>query len=151
MTGGVTLQERHRDCTPPNCSGPFPLLSRAERDNLRGEEKWQQVPARQCRRPPSQPTSVPQVPLCNRFEALKPEGEVSEDEVGGLPPSVSKLRQPAPCLKTASSRKERRVIVIGDFPLRGTEGPIWQPDPTIREACCLPEARSGVFLENFPV
>ena len=40
----------------------------------------------------SQPTSVPQVPLCNRFDALKPEGEVSEDEVGGLPPSVSKVR-----------------------------------------------------------
>ena len=32
---------------------------------------------------------VPQEPLHNRFDALKPEGEVSEDKVGRLPPSVT--------------------------------------------------------------
>ena len=44
----------------------------------------------------------------------------------------------APRLKTASSKKERRVIVVGDSHLRGTEGLICWPDPTRREVCCLP-------------
>ena len=86
----------------------------------------------------------------NRFDALKLEGEVSEDEVGRLPPSVFKVRRSAPRLKTASSRKER-VIVVGDSLLRGTEGPIYQPDPTRREVCCLPGAWVRIFLENFLV
>jgi len=33
--------------------------------------------------PPSLPTSLPQVPLRNRFEALDNEGEVGEDVVEG--------------------------------------------------------------------
>ena len=94
---------------------------------------------------------VPQVSLHNRFDALKPEGEVSEDEVGGLPPSLSKVRRSAPCLKTASSRKERSVIVIGGSLLRGTEGPVCWPDPTRKEVCCLPGAWVRNILENFPV
>lgn len=38
---------------------------------------------------------------------------------------------------------KRRVIVIGDSILKGTEGPICHPDPTHRdkEVCCLPGAR----------
>ena len=35
--------------------------------------------------------------------------------------------------------------------LRGTEGPIYQPDPTRREVCCLPGAWVRIFLENFLV
>ncbi len=75
---------------------------------------------------------------------------MSEDEVGGLPSSLSKVRRSAPCLKTASSRKERRVIVVGDSLLRGTEGPMCQPDPTRREVCCLPGAlrRSAPCLKT---
>ena len=76
---------------------------------------------------------------------------MSEDKVGRLPPSVTKVRRSAPRLKTASSKKERRVIVVGDSLLRGTEGPIYQPDPTRREVCCLPGAWVRIFLENFLV
>ena len=50
---------------------------------------------------------------------------------------MSKVRRSAPRLKTASSKKERRVIVVGDSLLRGTEGPICRPDPTCRKVCCL--------------
>jgi len=42
---------------------------------------------------------------------------------------------------TASVKKKRWVIVIGDSLLRGTEGPICRPDPSHREVCCLPGAR----------
>jgi len=39
---------------------------------------------------------------------------------------------------TAPLKKKRRVIVVDDSLLRGTEGPIHQPDPSHREVCCLP-------------
>jgi len=47
----------------------------------------------------------------------------------------------APRITTASARRKRRVIVIGDSLLRGTEGPICRLDPSHREVCCLPGAR----------
>ena len=47
----------------------------------------------------------------------------------------------APRLRTASIKKDRRVIVVGDSLLKGTEGSICQPDPTRREVCCLPGAK----------
>ena len=76
---------------------------------------------------------------------------MSEDEVGGLPPSVSKVSQSAPHLKTTSSRRERRVIVVGDSLLRGTEGPICRPAPTHREVCCLPGAQIRDISRKLPV
>jgi len=39
-----------------------------------------------------------------------------------------------------ASVKKRRVIVIGDSLLRGTEGPICPPDPSHGKVCCLPGA-----------
>lgn len=32
------------------------------------------------------------------------------------------------------------VIVVGDSLLRGMEEPVYRPDPTAREVCCLPRA-----------
>jgi len=46
--------------------------------------------------------------------------------------------QTAPHVTTASAKKKRRVIVIGDSLLRGTEGPICRLDSCHREVCCLP-------------
>ena len=105
--------------------------------------------------PASQATPIPTslgslVPLSNRYEALnQPEGVVSDD-VGALPPSLPKVRRSAPRLKTASSKKERRVLVVGDSLLRGTEGPICRPDPTHREVCCLPAARLRDISRKLP-
>jgi len=75
---------------------------------------------------------------------------VSEDKVGRLPPSVSKVRRSAPRLKTASSKKERRVVVTGDSLRRGTESPICWPDPTRREVRCLPGARVRHISRKLP-
>lgn len=121
----------------------LPCHHRAEGRNLWKE--WKQVPDQHHRQPPFKPTLVPQVPLCNRFEVLKLKGEISEDVVGGPPLRLSRVRQSSPCLKTTSAKKDRRVVIIGDFWLRGTEGPVCQPDPICREVCCLPGARVRVF------
>ena len=53
-------------------------------------------------------------------------------------------------LGTASTKKNRRVIVVGDSLLRGTEGPICRPDPTRREVCCLPGARVRDVARKLP-
>ena len=80
------------------------------------------------------------MPLRNRFEALELGGGVSETVEGGPPVTLLRVRWSTPRFTTASTRKDRRVFVIGDSLLRGTEGPICQPDPTRREVCCLPGA-----------
>ena len=54
---------------------------------------------------------------------------------------LPQVKRSPPSLKTASTCKDRRVIVVGDSLLQGTEGPICRPDPTRREVCCLPGAR----------
>ena len=53
-------------------------------------------------------------------------------------------------LMTASTRKDRRVVVIDDSLLRGMEGPICRPDPTRREVCCLPGARVRDISSKLP-
>jgi len=51
---------------------------------------------------------------------------------------------------TAPAKKKRRVIVIGDSLLKGTEGPICQPDPSYREVCCLLGARVRDVARKLP-
>lgn len=58
-------------------------------------------------------------------------------------PGVTRL---APHIRTTPGRKQRSVTVVGDSLLRRTEGSVCQPDPSHREACCLPGARSDRVL-----
>ncbi|PKU43543.1 suppression of tumorigenicity 5 [Limosa lapponica baueri] len=82
------------------------------------------------------------VPLKNRYKVLVVEGQLSEDVNDGQftseMPTQSKKRTAH--ITTTSTRRKRRVIVVGDSFLRGTECPIWQVDPPHREVCCLPGA-----------
>ena len=55
---------------------------------------------------------------------LEIEGEVSGEARENLLRREPRLRQSPPCLETASVRKGRRGIVVGDSLLRGMEGPI---------------------------
>jgi len=61
---------------------------------------------------------------------------VTED----LPRKEPKAKQSPSCLETASvkKKKERKVVVVGDLLLRGTEGLICRLDLSHREVCCLP-------------
>ncbi|KAK4808505.1 hypothetical protein QYF61_005822 [Mycteria americana] len=83
-----------------------------------------------------------QVPLYNRYEALEVEDQSMDD--GDDSPSKTEVLPRSEKhtfhINTTSARKRRRVIVVGDSLLRGTEGPICRMDPPLREACCLPGA-----------
>ncbi|KAK4815696.1 hypothetical protein QYF61_006679 [Mycteria americana] len=85
----------------------------------------------------------PPVPLHNRYEALEVGGQAMED--GDDSPSTPEVSPRADertsRINTTSTRKRRRVIVVGDSLLRGTEGPICRTDPPLREVCCLHGAR----------
>ncbi|XP_068521222.1 uncharacterized protein [Anas acuta] len=135
------LKERYQDETPQMGVDPLPCHHRAEGGDLGVEGEWRQVPARHGRRCPPLPAPPSRVPLQNRFEALEIERPATEEEVESVPRRMPRARRSTPRLRTASTKKERRVIVVGDSVLRGTEGPICQPDPTRREVCCLPGAR----------
>lgn len=70
---------------------------------------------------------------------LEMEGEVSRGVMEDLPGREPKARRSH--LEAASIREERRVVVVGDSPLRGTQGPVCRPAPNHQEARCLPAAR----------
>lgn len=101
------------------------------------------------RQTPSQPILPLQLCLCNRFDDLELEGQVSEEMV-----------HPAGCLGKSSSlhasgmtspRRKRRVIVVGNFFLRGrTECPICRSDHTWKYAASLGPG-SEMLPENFLV
>lgn len=55
--------------------------------------------------------------------------------------SKSRVSQLLSHLNTASVKNKRRVVVIEDSFLKGTESPICQVDSTHMEVCCLPGAQ----------
>ncbi|XP_075757100.1 uncharacterized protein LOC142818831 isoform X1 [Pelodiscus sinensis] len=71
-------------------------------------------------------------------EAVVQAGEKeSSPTVEETRPCTTKVEQsPA-----TTARRKRRVVVVGDSLLRGTEAPICRPDSSSREVCCLPGAR----------
>lgn len=74
---------------------------------------------------------------------------MSEDVVGGPPKMLSKVRQLTPHLKTASAKKDRRVIVAGDSLLRGTEVHVCQPNPA--QGRCAASLRPMSGIGGLPV
>ena len=82
------------------------------------------------------------MPLPKRYHAL---GLQNEERVSnGQDPGKAnhaKLVQPPTHIRTSAIRNVRRVLVIGDSLLRGTEAPICCPDNISREVYFLPRAR----------
>jgi len=132
---------------PQNVVEPLHCCCWAEVGDQKHEEGWKRVPVWHCGQPSSLPISLQQAPLHNRFQALDVEGEVGEDVAEGPSMRSNRKRQLTPRLKTASDKKETRVIVIHDSLQRGTEGPICRVNPHHRSAACL-EPRSGISLPN---
>ncbi|KFU84659.1 hypothetical protein M959_03165, partial [Chaetura pelagica] len=129
---------------------PFPSCHQTDGEDSRDIKEWKEVRPRRGKKKSSQPLPPSQLPLKNRYEAL--EIQEQENEVGGvnLPSEVPRTRQSPRVLRTSSIKKERRVIVVGDSLLRGTEGPICRPDPSHREVCCLPGARIRDVKRKLP-
>lgn len=73
-------------------------------------------------------------------------GEAKED----LPRRETKVRWSPPCLETASARKERRVVLVGYFLLRGTEGPTCRLDLSHWEVRCLLGAQVRDITRKLP-
>jgi len=99
---------------------------------------------------PSRPPSPPDLLLHNRCGALECEGQANEDVDEGPSGELPRMSQSVPHIMTAPVKKKRRVIVIGYFLLRGTEGPICRPDPSHREICCLPVAQVRDVAKKLP-
>ena len=71
------------------------------------------------------------------------EGQSTDDVDDGpsTPEVLPRSERPTPCIKTTSTRKKRRLIVVGGSLLRETEGLICWTDPPLREVCCLAAAQ----------
>ena len=79
------------------------------------------------------------------LEAL---GAVDVGESPSMQGRLPKASQSAPRFATTSVRKKRKAVIIGDFLLKETEGPVCCLDPSHREVCCLPGVRVRDFARN---
>ncbi|KAM7138764.1 uncharacterized protein RBU57_016504 [Macrochelys suwanniensis] len=97
---------------------------------------WQLVTSgsRQCSTPAPNPATVV---IGNRYALLDTGEKESPPTAEEEKPRTPKAGKSA---ATTANRK-RRVVVVGDPLLRGTEAPICRPDISSREVCCLPGAR----------
>ncbi|KFR02209.1 hypothetical protein Y956_05133, partial [Nipponia nippon] len=141
---------RARQMEASRGEAPLPSCHQAEGGDPRDGGGWMQIPAQRSRRILSRPTSPPQVPLHNRYEALELEGQEDEDTDSDPSKGMTGGNQSAPRIKPATGKKKRRVIVIGNSLRRGTEGPICRPDPSHGEVCCLPGARIRDITRKLP-
>lgn len=60
------------------------------------------------------------------------------DDGQSTPEVSSQTEKLTPCITTTSTRKGKRVIIVGVSLTRRTEGPIYWVDPLQREVRCLP-------------
>jgi len=145
-----SLRPRQQEVAPQEEEDPLPSCHRAERGDLRDGGERKRVPAWGSKRIPSRPPSPAQLPLGNRYRALECEGPANEHVGEGPSVGLPRMSQSAPRITTALTKKKRRVIVIGDSLLRGTEGPICRPDPSPRKVCCLPGAKVRDVAKKLP-
>ncbi|RMC06501.1 hypothetical protein DUI87_15937 [Hirundo rustica rustica] len=142
----TSLREAHQESEDPYASH-----SQAIEGHLVDEGEWERVPARGGNNNnPSCPPSPGQVPLQNRYEALDLESQTDNLEENYLPSETSNYNSSKKRIITSNIKKKRRVIVVGDSLLRGTEGPICRPDPSHREVCCLPGTQVRNITERLP-
>ncbi|GAB0208393.1 hypothetical protein GRJ2_003305000 [Grus japonensis] len=150
-----SLRQKQGQLTDQNQGEGDPVSSpcQAEGSSLKGRSEWKQVPARRGRRTfSSLPTSPSHVPLYNMYQALAVEGHSREDmdDSQATPEVAPRPERPMPRVVTTPTKKKRRVIVVGDSLLKGTEGPICRADPPLREVCCLPRARVKDITRKLP-
>ncbi|XP_073435803.1 uncharacterized protein [Dendrobates tinctorius] len=133
-----------------------------EREEIRSApeetEEWRHVTQRSRR---IRRQSAP-ILLRNQYQALTQENdeEIHQDKTLPTNSNLVRLQSPPGWRKKNVVKKKRRVVVMGDSLLRGTEAAICRPDITSREMCCLPGAKikdvsdriSGLFrpTDDYP-
>ncbi|GAB0205185.1 hypothetical protein GRJ2_002984100 [Grus japonensis] len=140
-----SLRQKQGQLTDQSQSEGDPVSSpcQAEGSSLKEGSEWKQVHAWCGRRTfSSSPTLPSHVPMCNRYEALAVEGHLNEDmdDSQDTPEVAPRPKTPMLQVVTTPIKKKRRVIVVGDSLLKGTEGLICRADPPLREVCCFPGA-----------
>nr|XP_010304339.1 PREDICTED: suppression of tumorigenicity 5 protein-like [Balearica regulorum gibbericeps] len=132
----------------PEVTYQFPKLERPTKQMREAEERLKAIP-QFCF-----PDAKDWLPVSeyNRYEALAVEGHSSEDmDDSQVTPEVApRPKKPMPRVVTTPTKKKRRVTVVGDSLLKGTEGPICRADPPLREVCCLPGARVKDIARKLP-
>uniref|UniRef100_A0A8C3HUE0 SGNH hydrolase-type esterase domain-containing protein n=1 Tax=Chrysemys picta bellii TaxID=8478 RepID=A0A8C3HUE0_CHRPI len=113
-----------------------------------GEEIWQHVTSRRRKRSVHVPAMQRRV--SNRLHVLSTGtnaesglDDTSEGREQEIPPiGRHEMRCPRDGGSTATApKRRRRMVVVGDSLLRGTESSICHPNRENREVCCLPGAR----------
>ncbi|XP_053823847.1 uncharacterized protein LOC128801764 isoform X1 [Vidua chalybeata] len=142
----TSLREAHQES-----EGSYVSHSQAIEGHLVDEGEWKWVPARGGNnKNPSCPPSPSQLPLQNRYEALDLDSQTDDLEENYLPSEPPNYDSSKKSITTSNVKKKRRVIVVGDSLLRGTEGPVCRPDPSHREVCCLSGAQVRNITERLP-
>ncbi|RMC00755.1 hypothetical protein DUI87_22438 [Hirundo rustica rustica] len=144
-----SLREAHQN-SEDSYASPFQAIE----GQLVDEGEWKLVPAQGGNnKNSSRPPSPSQVPLQNRYEGLDLESQPDDlDDLEGnyWPTEPPSYDPPVRLISTSNIKKKRRVIVVGDSLLRGTEGPVCRPDPSYREVCCLPRVWVQNITERLP-
>lgn len=125
---------------------------KTEQNQAEQREEWNNVTHRTKRVKKISPS----LELRNRFKSLPTEditGPLDEEQlpqatVNEEKDSVVSNKQRKPV--SSQMRRKRRVVVIGDSLLRGTEAAICRPDQQVREVCCLPGAKVRDVAERLP-
>lgn len=84
------------------------------------------------------------------FEALVLEREVIKNAVEAASKRLLRGKESTPWLKIPSTKKERRVIIVGNFLLGRSEDIMCWSDPIHWEVCCLPEAGVRDITRRLP-
>ncbi|CAM5160534.1 unnamed protein product [Natator depressus] len=130
----------------------------AQRGQEDGEEIWQHVTSR--RRKGSIHVPATQIQVSNHFHVLS-KGTNAESGLDATSegreqketPPIGRHDMHCPRVggsMTTAPKRRRRVVVVGDSLLRGTESSIFRPDRENREVCCLPGARIHNVTEKLP-
>ncbi|CAJ0940268.1 unnamed protein product [Ranitomeya imitator] len=91
----------------------------------------------------------PTTQLKNRYQIFV-EDEDGTPKNEAIPASKKEKGTQQQVTAKGTAKKQRRVVVVGDSLLRGTEAAICRPDITAREVCCLPGAMIKDVTDRIP-
>ncbi|CAJ0966080.1 unnamed protein product, partial [Ranitomeya imitator] len=108
-------------------------------------DEWKHVTKRSKKTMEKSPTTQ----LKNRYQIfVEDEDGTPKDEA--IPASKKEKGTQQQVTAKSTAKKQRRVVVLGDSLLRGTEAAFCRPDITAREVCCLPGAMIKDVTDRIP-